>query len=191
MLRYQYPPTKLFLDLIDYALDLAIGEMKDTSMYTGKNDEYYFTTLYTKLMGGNTVIYNAMKKIYKAYKEEELYDLSDYYWWVLDAVVYAFCEEYNKTDNLSVFKLVNDCSVDEIDCEELVNSHFLGCLEDITCDGASEEETKKIITEAKKDRKIEKLNETSKTEEDDLVDISWAHAACGECFREDCDFRYI
>lgn len=187
MIRYSTPPSKLFLEVVGWAMDLAMEDKEfsyeeeeygDPDDPMNPNEPFWFDEEFTGLMGGNKAIVKAIEELDAVVKSKDTYDLSDYYWVVLEGVLSYFVDKYNDGE-FDLLDLTDNCYLDRINFDKLSTLYFesgSNCLGEDTFPSIG---TEKSLTITDKDERLS----------GPFQDVEWADGNCLECGDEECENR--
>ena len=99
MLKFQVPPDRIFMTILEYALTLTIDEIR-TVISTAKETEEVnqmfenLLPLAVRVFSAETAL-NTLKRMHACHKRPGLYSMNDYHFFLLYDTLQHFCEIHN------------------------------------------------------------------------------------------------
>ena len=121
MLRFQYPPDSIFLDILHGAIEEVLWWLELTEYDQEKFSNSYCQSakcFHPKLAQ------KTLKQLLRASKAKSLYQLTDYHWLLLYEVLWRFCELFNDEPKEMAPTLAKQYGINEIDFHELIDLYF-------------------------------------------------------------------
>ncbi len=121
MLRFQYPPDSIFLDILHGAIEEVLWWLELTEYDQEKFSNSYCQSakcFHPKLAQ------KTLKQLLRASKAKSLYQLTDYHWLLLYEALWSFCEVFNDEPKEIAPTLAKQYGIHEIDFHELIDVYF-------------------------------------------------------------------
>ena len=121
MLRFQYPPNSISLDILHRAIEAALGWLERTEY-----DQEAFSHSYCQSAQcfHPKLAQKTLKQLLRASKAKSLYQLTDYHWLLLYEVLWRFCELFNDDPQEIAPTLAKQHGINEIDFHEIIDWYF-------------------------------------------------------------------
>ena len=121
MLRFQYPPDSIFLDILHRAIEDALGWLERTEY-----DQEAFSNSYCQSAKcfHPKLAQKTLKQLLRASKAKSLYQLTDYHWLLLYEALWRFCELFNDEPKQIAPTLAKQYGINEIAFHELIDWYF-------------------------------------------------------------------
>jgi len=121
MLRFQYPPDSIFLDVLHGAIEEGLWWLELTEY-----DQEAFSNAYCQSAKcfHPKLAEKTLKQLLRASKAKSLYQLTDYHWLLLYEALWSFCEVFNDEPKEIAPTLAKQYGIHEIDFHELIDVYF-------------------------------------------------------------------
>ena len=121
MLRFQYPPDSIFLDILHRAIEEVLWLLELTEY-----DQKAFSNSYCQSAKcfHPKLAQKTLKQLLRASKAKSLYQLTDYHWLLLYEALWRFCELFNDEPKQIAPTLANQYGINEIAFHELIDWYF-------------------------------------------------------------------
>jgi hypothetical protein len=121
MLRFQYPPDSIFLDILHRAIEEVLWWLELTEY-----DQEAFSNSYCQSAKcfHPKLAQKTLKQLLRASKAKSLYQLTDYHWLLLYEALWRFCELFNDEPKEIAPTLAKQYGINEIAFHELIDWYF-------------------------------------------------------------------
>ena len=121
MLRFQYPPDSIFLDILHRAIEEVLWWLELTEY-----DQKAFSNSYCQSAKcfHPKLAQKTLKQLLRASKAKSLYQLTDYHWLLLYEALWRFCELFNDEPKQIAPTLAKQYGINEIAFHELIDWYF-------------------------------------------------------------------
>ena len=121
MLRFQYPPDSIFLDILHRAIEEVLWSLELTEY-----DQKAFSNSYCQSAKcfHPKLAQKTLKQLLRASKAKSLYQLTDYHWLLLYEALWRFCELFNDEPKEIAPTLAKQYGINAIAFHELIDWYF-------------------------------------------------------------------